>query len=102
VASASDTLQKAIALHQQGQLADAEGLYRQILASEPDHFDALHLLGVIRHQQGRHADALELIERALTRSPASAPKANAMSCSTASNSLGFNSTFEGSCKRLQS
>ncbi len=67
--AASDALQQAIALHQQGRIADAERLYRQILASAPNHFDALHLLGVIRHQQGRVPEALELIERALKRNP---------------------------------
>ena len=28
-----------------------------------DHFDAQHLLGIIRHQQGRSAEALELVDR---------------------------------------
>ena len=70
--NASDRLQAAIGLHQQGQLAEAESLYRQILASRPDDFDALHRLGVVRHQQGHSAEALGFIERALKRNPASA------------------------------
>jgi len=72
VASGAERLQEAIALHQQGRLAEAEHRYRQILAGEPDHFDALHLLGVIRHQQGRTDEALELIGTALARNPGSA------------------------------
>ena len=72
MASEADRLQAAIALHQQGRLAEAENRYRQILAGEPDHFDALHMLGVIRHQQGHGAEALELIERALKSNPDSA------------------------------
>jgi protein O-GlcNAc transferase len=69
---ASDALQRAIALHQQGQLAEAEKLYRRILGKEPAHFDALHLLGVVRLQQGRGAEALELIDKALKVNPRSA------------------------------
>ena len=46
-------------------MAEAEGLYLQILKANSDHFDALHLLGVVRHQQHRHSEALELIDAAL-------------------------------------
>jgi Flp pilus assembly protein TadD len=52
--------------HQQaGRLADAEGFYRQVLAVQPDQPDALHLLGVIAHQVGRHDLAVELIGQAI-------------------------------------
>src|SRR5437867_1473861 len=44
----------ARAHHQSGRLAEAEAIYRQILAVEPRHADALHLLGVIAHQVGRN------------------------------------------------
>ena len=57
--------QNAIALHQAGRLAEAEALYRQILAAQPSHADALHLLGVIAHQVGRNDVAVELIEKAM-------------------------------------
>ena len=40
-------LAEALAAHRQGRLAEAEALYRRILALVPQHFDALHLLGVI-------------------------------------------------------
>ena len=46
-------LQRAIAFQQRGNLVAAEQLYRAILDAEPDQFDALHLLGVIRLQQRR-------------------------------------------------
>jgi protein O-GlcNAc transferase len=68
----SDALQRAIALHQQGRLAEAETRYQRILGKEPAHFDALHMLGVVRMQQGRGAEALELIDRALKVDPRSA------------------------------
>jgi hypothetical protein len=50
----SRLLEQAIAHHQNGSLAEAERLYLQILKGQPGHFDALHLLGVVRHQQGKH------------------------------------------------
>jgi protein O-GlcNAc transferase len=56
---------QAVGLHQKGNLSDAEGLYLQIIAVEPNHFTALHLLGIIRYQQGRNSEALTLIEAAL-------------------------------------
>ena len=37
-------------LHQKGQLAQAKAIYEQLLATLPSHFDALHLLGVVAHQ----------------------------------------------------
>jgi predicted O-linked N-acetylglucosamine transferase (SPINDLY family) len=62
-------MQIAIAHHQAGRLADAEGIYRQVLALQPDRFDALHLLGVVAFQAGRNDAAVEMIGRAITLSP---------------------------------
>jgi tetratricopeptide (TPR) repeat protein len=61
----SGLLRLAAAHHQRGQFADAESLYRQVLAAQPGHFDALHLCGVLMQQRGRSAEALELIGAAL-------------------------------------
>jgi protein O-GlcNAc transferase len=66
-------LQRALALHQQGQLAQAEAAYRAILKQAPGHFDALHLLGVVKHQRQNFAASVELIGRALRRNPNFAP-----------------------------
>jgi predicted O-linked N-acetylglucosamine transferase (SPINDLY family) len=66
-------LQLALEHHRAGRLADAEPIYRRVLAQHPDHPDALHLLGLIAHQVGRHADAKHLIERAIARHPATPP-----------------------------
>jgi len=57
--------QQAVAYHQRGDLDQAERLYREILAQAPAHFDALHLLGLVQHQRGHHAAAVELIGRAI-------------------------------------
>ena len=54
-----------LAHHQAGRLGEAETLYRETLAAQPDHADALHLLGVIASQVGRHDVAVDLIGRAI-------------------------------------
>ncbi len=64
-----DQLEQAVASHQQGRFPDAEALYRSILARAPLHFAALHLLGIVHYQTGRHADAVDWIERAIKVNP---------------------------------
>jgi tetratricopeptide (TPR) repeat protein len=55
----------------QGQLAQAEESFRDILKQAPDHFNALHLLGAIEFQRGRLEDAVQLICQALEINPKS-------------------------------
>ena len=62
-------LHDAVALHRAGRLAEAEPVYLALLRDNPRHFDALHLLGVVRQQQGRHLEAVEFIGRALSLRP---------------------------------
>jgi len=52
-----------------GQLVQAESLYRQLLAAQPNHPAALHLLGLVCHQTGRSAEAVRLIQQALELEP---------------------------------
>ena len=59
------TLRAGLAHHQAGRLGRAETLYRKILLAEPEHADALHLLGLLAFQCGKLTTALQLIERAL-------------------------------------
>jgi predicted O-linked N-acetylglucosamine transferase (SPINDLY family) len=56
--------------HRAGRLGAAEALYRQILARRPHHPGALHYLGVIAFQVGRHDLAIVSIRRALELQPA--------------------------------
>ncbi|MGD0767293.1 MAG: tetratricopeptide repeat protein [Tepidisphaeraceae bacterium] len=62
-------LRLAIQHHQAGRLAEAERVYRQVLAQQPNHADALHLLGVLAAQGGRLDAAVELIRRAIRLQP---------------------------------
>jgi tetratricopeptide (TPR) repeat protein len=64
---------QAADFHARGNLAAAEGLYLRALELAPDHFDAQHMLGVLRCQQGRFAEALSLIGAALRTNPGFPP-----------------------------
>ncbi len=64
----ADPLQEGFRYHQAGRLAEAEARYQQVLAAEPSHADALHLLGVVSHQAGRSDLAVELIRLAIKQS----------------------------------
>lgn len=59
-----------------GRLRQAEALYRQVVAREPDNPDALHNLGVIAYQMGANDTAAEFIGRAANISPSGAKLSN--------------------------
>ena len=58
-------LQRALASHQAGDLRAAEVRYKMLIAAQADHFDALHLLGVLAGQQERHDLAQRRIGEAI-------------------------------------
>jgi tetratricopeptide (TPR) repeat protein len=64
---AADLVGQGLHYQQSGRLAEAEALYRRVLTQQPDHADALHLLGLVAHQSGQHGAAVELIGRAIKR-----------------------------------
>ena len=64
--------QRALNLHQRGDLNEAARLYQQVLKDEPRHFDALHMLGALAMQKQQPAAAIKLLARALKVNPRSA------------------------------
>src|SRR4051812_25785787 len=62
-------IQQAVQFHSGGNFADAESMYLKILDRAPNEPAALHLFGVLRHQQGRHAEAADLVRRAVQINP---------------------------------
>ena len=64
---------QAFQLHQAGNLPAAAALYQSIVASDANHADAWHLLGVLRVQQGQSALAVELIGKAVALRPNASP-----------------------------
>ncbi len=57
----------AVQLHRQREYRAAEGVYLRILATDPNHIDTLHLLGVLYHQLGEDATALNYLNRAASQ-----------------------------------
>lgn len=62
----------ALRHHQAGGLNEAERLYLHVLQdnsaqANPLHADALHFLGVLSHQSGRHDAAMDLIGKAIAK-----------------------------------
>jgi protein O-GlcNAc transferase len=67
------TVQQAFDLatrrHQEGRLLEAEQLYRQILARQPDHTDSMLRLGLIARKAGRNDVAIQLIRQSIALNP---------------------------------
>ncbi|HJX17002.1 MAG TPA: tetratricopeptide repeat protein [Acidiferrobacterales bacterium] len=68
----ADLLATAVRQHEAGELAAAETLYREVLARDPAHPDALHLLGLVAHTAGDFAAAAACIRHALALRPGEA------------------------------
>ncbi len=78
-------IKQGLTLHQQGRLAEAERIYRDVLRRQPNHFDAVHLLGVMALQPDyaiayynranalkdlkRHEEALADFDKAIAHKP---------------------------------
>jgi protein O-GlcNAc transferase len=63
------TFDLALQHHQAGRLQEAEPLYAQILARQPENLGALRNLALIAHQSGRDGMAVDLIRRAIAVTP---------------------------------
>lgn len=68
-ASVPEKLQQALGLHQQGQTTHAQAIYLEILRIEPNHSEALHLLGLVAAQDGKPQVAAELMRKAIESDP---------------------------------
>jgi tetratricopeptide (TPR) repeat protein len=74
--SVRSDIERALALRGAGHFDEAQDICRAVLSANPGHADALHLLGLLRHQQGRNVEALELIGAALRAGARSADAHN--------------------------
>lgn len=59
--------------HRAGRLAQAEPFYRQILSLDPNHAEALHLLGLLAYQVGKLDQAVALLTQAIQHDSSQAP-----------------------------
>jgi len=69
---AETLLPAAIKAYGEGRHGDAQAICRQILNGLPNHFDALHILGVSASDCGRYDEAVPILARAIAVEPRSA------------------------------
>ncbi len=62
-------LKDSIELHRQGRFAEAEQGYRAWLEDQPNDANAMHLLGLLKHQRGETTEALQILEKAHAIAP---------------------------------
>ncbi|WP_133664051.1 tetratricopeptide repeat protein [Paraburkholderia sp. BL10I2N1] len=62
-------MQTALAHHRAGRTDNAALLYRQILAADPEHADAMHFLGLLLCDTGEHATGVKWIEGSIRLLP---------------------------------
>ena len=67
--SLDQLLRTAQSFHREGRRAEAEAVYRDILARAPGHTHATHLLGMLVQRRGDAEEALELLRRAVELQP---------------------------------
>jgi tetratricopeptide (TPR) repeat protein len=67
--SQQELLHRAVGLHTQGKIADAEKLYDKLLRINPANGDALNLKGVIAASRNEHVRALGYYDRAIAVMP---------------------------------
>ncbi len=65
----SEMIETAAKYHYAGDIDQAETLYDEILKSDPENPDALHLMGLAAHQKGKSEKAVCLIEKAILHDP---------------------------------
>ena len=68
----STDLEAASKLAQAGRFGDAARLYREFLAKDPDHAEAIHFLGVCLVRCGNPDEGVPLVERSVRLAPANA------------------------------
>jgi len=62
-------IQQGLALHQQGNLREAQLMYEQAISMSPNNCDALHFLGILFAQTGQFIKAVDFLTKALQINP---------------------------------
>jgi Flp pilus assembly protein TadD len=60
-----DTFREAREHHRAGRYDEAIGRYREVLSRQPDHAEAMHLLGLATLHAGKTDEAIEIMQRAM-------------------------------------
>jgi uncharacterized protein (TIGR02466 family) len=91
------SLEQAVALHRAGRLAEAEHLYRAIMASEPGNARAWVLCAQLAAQRGDAEGGIQLLQTALRATPDSVPALNGLAA--LSLRTGRLEAADGACRR---
>jgi predicted O-linked N-acetylglucosamine transferase (SPINDLY family) len=67
--NSTSLFEQAVSRHEAGQLAEAQALYEQVIAADPEDADAMQLLAMIHVHQGRRDEGLKLLQQALAIDP---------------------------------
>ncbi|MDD3012709.1 MAG: tetratricopeptide repeat protein [Candidatus Gastranaerophilales bacterium] len=62
-------LNTALKYHKNGQLPEAEIIYRQVIEEEPENYNALNLFGILLFQHKRYEEAIIYVEKAIDIHP---------------------------------
>jgi tetratricopeptide (TPR) repeat protein len=62
-------IDQSLAFHQMGKYGDAKLLYEKVLSLEPNHFDAIQLLGALSVQTKQYSEAIEFLSKAIQINP---------------------------------
>lgn len=65
----TDDINKAVQLHQTGNLSEAKAIYERVLKVDSGNLDSIHLLGLIEYQSGNSQAAISLFSRAMSINP---------------------------------
>jgi predicted O-linked N-acetylglucosamine transferase (SPINDLY family) len=76
----TDLFETALNRHKEGRLAEAETLYRQVLAANPDHPYANNNYAILLRAQRRWEDAVACYQRAVRANPDDAQVLNNLTC----------------------
>src|SRR5437868_1499578 len=71
-AGTDQLLERALTLQQSGVLGEAKAVYRQLLQLQPNHFNALYLLGKLEYHAQSYQEAENLLRGAVAANPRSA------------------------------
>lgn len=69
MATVAKALELGVEHHRRGELAQAESIYRQVLAREPQNIQALNLLASLALQSSRFDEGIALLQRAVGIAP---------------------------------
>src|SRR5437016_10168516 len=71
-ADGEQLFERALSLQQSGVLPEAKAVYRQLLQLQPNHFNALYLLGKLEYHAQSYPEAETLLRNAVIANPRSA------------------------------